>query len=1477
MAALGAPDYRQVFEQAPGLFLLLEPDSPRFTIIHASNAYLLATHTRKDDIVGRGLFEVFPDNPDDPGASGTRNLRASLERVLATRAPDTMAVQKYDVRRGGAAGGAFEERFWSPVNAPVLSNDGGVACIVHRVEDVTEWVRRVRAAEAQRDGGAGQRRRLVAMEAEVLGRSEELDEANRKLRTLNERLAELDQARTTFFSNVSHELRTPLALMLAPLEEILRDPARLAPEERAHLERVRRGGLRLSELVDSILEFSRIQAGERRPAFEPTDLAPLTAALTGAFQSVGRLTGVKLRVDASPLPEPIFVDREMYERIVANLVSNAFKFTRAGEVAVSLAWKGDRAELSVRDTGSGIPADELPRIFDRFYRVSDARGRKTEGSGIGLSLVQELVKLHGGSVDVASTVGEGSVFTVSLPAGSAHLPAARVRASAAGPGYRTRPRSLDDLLERAGKVAATFEPALALPGPVVPVGEEERADRPHILVAEDNEEMRGYLTWLLEQQGWRVSAFADGEAALAAARVDPPGLVLSDVMMPGMDGFALARALRESPQTRAVPIILLSAQAGEDHRIRGFEAGADEYLAKPFSTRELVARIQSQLALAEVRASTRAIEENLAVALDAARMGFWRRDTESGKTVWSDRMKALFGLRTDAEVTPDTFLSVIHPDDREPVRRRVDEALARGSDYDAETRVPLPDGSVRWIAARGRAFRDASGKPVRIAGIAMDITDLKQAREAVEREKDRALEIARFPEENPDPVLGLESDLSVRYANPSARSALGLGPGRPVPPPMLDAARAAKAERRSLRIEMPFGERHFEVHFVPAGAGVNVYGQDVTDRRRAENRLRRLYEAAMVGVVYWTVEGRITDANDKFLEMTGYSREELVAGRMNWVAMTPPEWRHLDEAALANFRATGVSPPFEKEYLRKDGGRISIIIGGALLDERRQEEGVAFIVDISDRKRIEQELRASEHRLQGVFEKAALGIVEVDREARFAAVNDRLCKMLGYSPEELIGKTLDEMTAPEDRPMTVQLASELRDGLRDRVECEKRYLRRDGTRQWAHECVTALRDEAGTFRGAIGTIEDIDARRAAEAERDRLIDALREADRRKNEFLGMLSHELRNPLSPIRNSLYILGRAAPGGEQARRALEVIERQVQHTTRLVDDLLDVTRITRGKVRLQRERVDLGELARRTVEDHRDLFANNGVHLDVRIAGEPVVVNADATRISQVIGNLLQNAAKFTHRGGETTLAVEQADGAAVVTVRDTGAGIAPEVLRRLFEPFVQADSTLDRSTGGLGLGLALVKGLAELHGGSATAHSDGVGTGATFTVRLPLERRRTPRLTVVDAGRAPPGPARRVLVIEDNADAAQTLKEALELNDHVVDVASSGSDGLDKVRALNPDVVLCDIGLPGMDGFEVAKRIRADPGVRGVALIALSGYAQEEDLERSKEAGFDLHLAKPPDLDALERAIAEVRKTAAARASATEAMAGGGSE
>lgn len=394
-------------------------------------------------------------------------------------------------------------------------------------------------------------------------------------------------------------------------------------------------------------------------------------------------------------------------------------------------------------------------------------------------------------------------------------------------------------------------------------------------------------------------------------------------------------------------------------------------------------------------------------------------------------------------------------------------------------------------------------------------------------------------------------------------------------------------------------------------------------------------------------------------------------------------------------------------------------------------------------------------------------------------------------------------------------------------------------------------------RGATCVYRDV-------TELDRAEQALRENDDHKNHFLAMLSHELRNPLAPIRNSLYILGRAEPGGEQSRRARVVIDRQVHHLTRLVDDLLDVTRISRGKITLQRERFDLCALARQVADDHRSVFADRGIGLEVVADATPLPVNGDPTRIAQVVGNLLNNAAKFTPRGGRAVLSVERAGGDfAGIRVRDTGQGIAAATLRHVFEPFVQGDGSLDRTHGGLGLGLALVKGLAELHGGDVTAQSEGPGMGAEFVVRLPLDGAGESRPS---EGPAPGATvhACRILVIEDNADAAESQKEVLELGGHTVEVACCGPEGLAKARTFRPDVVLCDIGLPAMDGFAVARAIRADPALRSMALVAVSGYAAPADLERATDAGFDRHLTKPVGRDELERVMREVLGERSAR-------------
>ena len=591
-------DFKLLFESAPDLFLVLRPDTD-FRILGASDAYLRATLTTRESIVGRGLFEVFPDNPDDPAASGTSNLRASLERVRTSRAADTMAVQKYDVRRPDSEGGGFEERFWSPVNTPVLSADGGVVYIIHRVQDVTEFVRLRRMGQLEQERSQALQQRTDAMEQEILSRSQELDASNRKLRVANAHLAELDIAKTTFFHNISHEFRTPLTLLLGPVEDALGDTITpLPPRQRARLELVHHNTLRLLKLVNALLDFSRIEAGRMHATYVPTDLARATAELASAFESAVEKARLELVLECPPQSEPAYVDRDMWEKIVLNLVSNAFKFTFAGSIAIRLHEQPTQFELCVEDTGTGIEAEQIPHIFERFHRVQGAKSRSYEGTGIGLSLVQELVKLHGGRLSVASTLDVGTKFTVTIPKGKAHLPPESIGVDASGPtGAGALAFSGEALRWLSDETGVNVAPSVQTPnmedGAV-------RASRGRILLVDDNAELRAYMARLLEPY-FSVEVANDGQSALERAKAAPPDLVVSDVMMPRLDGVGLLRALRAEARTRTIPVILLSARAREEATVEGFEAGADDYLAKPFSARELLARVRTHLQLARLR------------------------------------------------------------------------------------------------------------------------------------------------------------------------------------------------------------------------------------------------------------------------------------------------------------------------------------------------------------------------------------------------------------------------------------------------------------------------------------------------------------------------------------------------------------------------------------------------------------------------------------------------------------------------------------------------------------------------------------------------------------------------------------------------------------------------------------------------------------------------------------------------------------
>ncbi|HEY1307114.1 MAG TPA: ATP-binding protein [Vicinamibacterales bacterium] len=806
-----------------------------------------------------------------------------------------------------------------------------------------------------------------------------------------EALAELDRAKTAFFSNVSHEFRTPLTLMIGPLEDLLTSTTGVPGEITEAARVAHRNALRLLKLVNTLLDFSRIEAGRIEASYEPTDLTAYTAELASVFRSAIEKAGLRLVIACDPLPEPIYVDRDMWEKIVLNLLSNALKFTFDGEISVRLRSFGQHVELTVADTGIGIPESDLPLVFQRFHRGKNAKGRTHEGTGIGLALVQELARLHGGHVAVTSLEGRGTSFVVSIPTGMVHLSPARISAArqlastsvGAVPFVEEALRWLPTTDDEPLHVDTAAVDGIPGTGPIAA----DTATRSRVLVADDNADMREYLGRLLSPS-YEVQSVADGKAALDRIRENPPDLVLTDVMMPNVDGFGLLSALRADEHLRSLPVIMLSARAGEDARIEGLNASADDYLVKPFSARELLARIGSQLALAKLR-----------------------------------------------------------------------------------------------------------------------------------KESDDAL-------------------------------------------------------------------------------------------------------------------------------------------------------RHRSE-----------------------------------------------------------QLEQSEHKL-------------------------------------------------------------------------------------------------------------------------------READARKDEFLALLAHELRNPLAPIRTGLELIRLAGDSQESVKKTRELMDRQVSHMVRLIDDLLDISRIASGKIVLQRIPTALNALVQGAIDAQRLAIDANRIDLSLELPQRPCTVNVDPTRFVQVLSNVIHNALKFTPSHGRIRVAAETLavgsvpDAQLAISVTDSGMGISKDVLPRVFDLFAQGDR--GGGHGGLGIGLALARRLIELHGGTIEAHSDGPGHGSTFVMKLPLSRAKPvapPARTEVQRIRC------RAVIIDDNEDAAETLSMVIEQLGGVARTAQNAVDGLDVIREFQPDFVFLDIDMPGIDGYRACRQIRSHKFDHAMVIVALTGWGQDHDKELAREAGFDAHLTKPVDPAAFEDLLA----------------------
>jgi PAS domain S-box-containing protein len=1354
-----------------------------------------------------------------------------------------------------------------------------------------------------------------------------------------EALAELDRAKTAFFSNVSHEFRTPLTLMLGPLEDTLaHSDGRLPPEERKQIELVHRNGQRLLKLVNTLLDFSRLEAGRQTINFQPTDLGELTVELASNFRAGIERAGMRLIVNCPPLSQKILVDHEMWEKIVLNLISNAFKYTIKGEIEVSLTETADAVELRVRDTGVGIPAADLTRIFERFYRVRSTQGRTHEGTGIGLSLVQELVRMHDGAIEADSELGQGSTFTVKIP---------KARMTA---GANLMPRRSASASLAAGLQGQAFvEEALGwLPGEDVRSAGYDRNERvavkpaeacatnssAHVLLADDNSDMREYMRRLLGER-YEVEAVADGEAALAAVRKRQFDLVLTDVMMPRLDGFGLLAAIRADEKLKTMPVILLSARAGEEAKVEGMEAGADDYLIKPFSAKDLLAHVTSRLEIARLRraaeADLRASQQQLATALKAVQEGERRYRTlfetiDEGFCIieFLDGPHGPLSDYVHIEANPAYarhagIANVVGQKLREMIPGEADDWIAR---YRPVLETGRPIRFEQMLIATGRrldlaAFRVEPPERRQVAVLFTDITARWQAESALREseEKFRLLISATS-----DVVYRMSADWrEMRYLDgkefiASTDSARQDWTEEYIPaeerPRVWAAIRKAIAtgsnfelEHQVIRLDGSTGWAFSRA--VPVlnqqGEVVEWFGaaSDITERRQAEADARFLTEltehirlAAAADSLLRDVARQVGEhlhvARCCFVEIDvtanrGVVRHEFcsgvvsVAGEYRLSDYSPETLVEMEAGrsiinrdAQSDLRTAAwyertYRPAGERAYIAvplRRGERWAATLWVSVEQPRdwtaREVELLETAAERTwnavEKLRLDANLRESEERFRQMADHAPVMIWVTGANAACTYLSKSWYEFTGHTPETGLGFGWLAAVHPDDREDSRKIffdSSERHEPFR----LEYRLRRHDGEYRWAIDSAVPRLGHTGEFLGYIGSVIDI-------AERKRMEEALREADRRKDEFLAMLAHELRNPLAPIRNAAQAIKLAGPANADQQWAREVIERQTQHLTRLVDDLLDVSRITRGKVALQREPLDLATIINRAVETSRPLIDKHHHQFDIVLPAESLRVEGDLTRLVQVFGNLLNNAAKFTDEGGYIRLEAGQEGGEAVIRVLDNGMGLPADLRPHVFDLFTQADHSLDRSQGGLGIGLTLVRSLVELHGGKVEARSEGAGKGSEFIVRLPVLRTADCGLRIDDASNTPHStlhnPQLRVLVVEDNLDSAEMMAFILRLDGHQVRLADGGLAALDAAHAFQPQVVLCDIGLPDMNGYDVARRLREQPDFEQTRLIALTGYGQEEARRRAKEAGFDYHLVKPVEPETLSALLSSIQ-------------------
>jgi PAS domain S-box-containing protein len=641
--------------------------------------------------------------------------------------------------------------------------------------------------------------------------------------------------------------------------------------------------------------------------------------------------------------------------------------------------------------------------------------------------------------------------------------------------------------------------------------------------------------------------------------------------------------------------------------------------------------------------------------------------------------------------------------------------------------------------------------------------------------------------------------------------------------------------------------------------GVVLVFRDCSARRQyeremnaRERRFRSVFETPLIGIAVGTAQGFLLEANDVYLDLIGYRRGELAESALSWGGV-PAGQSPLDDGAQLELREKGVCRPFERTYTRTDGTRVPVLVSAArLLDE--QDRIVVFVTDLSQSKRAEAALRESEARFRVLSECMPQKVWTAQADGQFDYLNHMLLEYAGRTPDQLSGWGWTNLIHPDDVPAYLRSWNQsLATG--EMFEIEHRFRKHTGDFRWHLARAVPMYNPDSQIAMWVGTHTDIHDHKQAE-------EALREEHRRKDQFLALLAHELRNPLAPLSNAIAVFPSVQHDVVSSGELLGIMHRQVRQMTRLIDDLLDLARITTGRMRLRRERTVVKAVISAAVEAVQPIILEREHHLTVSIPTEELWLDADSARLAQILTNLLHNAAKYTDPQGQINLTVERADHDALFRIQDNGPGISKEMLNKIFDLFTQVELTLDRAHGGLGIGLTLVRTLVELHGGTVTASSDGLGHGSEFIVRLPILDPQRPEASTANSSDVNPPveaplAALRVLVVDDVKASAKTLAMMLKSLGQQAEVAFDGPSALGRVKEQCFDLVFLDIAMPGMDGLEVARQLRRSPEGNSLTLVALTGFGQDEDRAHSLKAGFNDHLTKPTSLDLLKGILKRV--------------------